>query len=89
MESKVTRITQCGQCGKSFNYIYNMENISAETTHYRFSCPSCQTKQRIPLHSVHKVEVQRDGKQQEIVVLKVPEHPVGVVEENPSQSPSS
>ncbi len=89
--AKIIRVTQCGHkdCGKSFQYSYDLARIPADTTDFPLSCPFCQTKQRVPLHSTHKVEVLRDGKQQETVVLEVPEHPVGIVEETPSQSSSS
>lgn len=79
----VKRITQCGNqtCGKSFTYNFDLERVPAGMTSYSLSCPLCQTRQAVPLQSVRKVEVLKDGTQQEITELTVPERPVGTVGE--------
>ncbi|MFN3785909.1 MAG: hypothetical protein ACK4RS_03610 [Thiothrix sp.] len=83
MGQKIKRSTQCGNqhCGKLFTYTYDMERIPAGVTSYTLSCPFCQTRQRVPLQSVRKVEVLKDGTQQEITELTLPEHPIGKLEE--------
>jgi hypothetical protein len=50
-------------------------------TSYDLPCPFCQTRLSVPLQSVRKVEVLKDGTQQEIMELTLPEHPIGKVEE--------
>jgi hypothetical protein len=77
----VKRITQCGNCGKSFPYSYDLERVPAGMTSYDLSCPFCQTRQSVPLQSVRKVEVLKDGSQQEFTELTLPEHPIGKVGE--------
>lgn len=83
MGQKIKRITQCGNqnCGKSFTYTYDLERVTAGLTSFALSCPFCQTQQTVPLQSVRKVEVLKDGTQQEITALTLPEHPVGKVGE--------
>ncbi len=83
MGQKITRRTQCGNqpCGKQFTYHYNLEDMPAGMRRYDLSCPFCHTRQAVPLHSVRKVEVLRDGTQQELTALTLPEHPVGTVGE--------
>lgn len=83
MGQKIRRITQCGNqtCGKSFAYNFDLERVPAGITSYDLSCPFCQTRQTVALQSGRKVEVLKDGTQQEITELTVPEHPVGTVGE--------
>lgn len=76
---KINRTTRCGHCGKSFLYIYDLECVPVGMTHYDLSCPFCQTRQSVPLQSVRRVEVLRGDRQQEIVELTLPEHPVGEI----------
>lgn len=79
MGQKIKRMTQCGNCGKSFSYTYDMERVPAGMSSFALSCPFCQTRQTVPLQSVRTVEVVRDGTQQEITELTLPELPVGIV----------
>jgi hypothetical protein len=81
MGQKIKRVTQCGHCGKSFPYTYDLERVPAGMTSYDLPCPFCQTRLSVPLQSVRKVEVLKDGTQQEIMELTLPEHPIGKVEE--------
>ncbi|MBU0656139.1 MAG: hypothetical protein KJ914_13545 [Gammaproteobacteria bacterium] len=81
MGQSTRRITHCGQCGKSFSYRYDMGRIPEGVTNFPLSCPFCSTRQVVPLTAVRKVDLLRDGTKQEIVVLEVPENPVGVVKE--------
>lgn len=83
MEKKVTRNTRCGngECGESFTYSYDMERVPAGMTSYDLSCPFCRTRQSVALQSVRKVEVLKNGTQQEVTELTLPEHPVGTVRE--------
>ena len=81
MGQKIKRVTQCGHCGKSFSYAYDLEGVPVNKTHYDLSCPFCRTRQSVSLQSVRKVEILKDGTQQEVMELTLPEHPVGIVGE--------
>lgn len=81
MEQTIRRMTQCGHCGKSFSYRYDLERVPAGMSSFALSCPFCQTRQTVSLQRVRKVDVLRDGTQQEITALTLPEHPIGTVEE--------
>jgi hypothetical protein len=85
MGQTIKRITQCGnqQCGKSFTYAYDLERVTTGLTSFALSCPFCQTQQTVPLQSVRKVEVLKDGTQQELTEWTLPDKPVG---ETPPQS---
>ncbi len=85
MRQPIRRITTCGHCGKTFSYRYDMARIPEGVSDFPLSCPFCHTRQMVSLGAVRKVEVLKDGSRQEIEVLEVPEHPVGVVEETPPQ----
>ena len=86
MGQKIRRITQCGNqtCGKSFAYNFDLERVPAGITSYDLSCPFCQTRQAVPLQSVRKVEVLRDGTQQEIMEWTLPDKPIGETPPQPS-----
>lgn len=77
------RITQCGHCGRSFSYRYDLANVSEGETDYSLSCPFCQTRQKVPLISKRKVDILRDGQKLDDQELTVPENPVGVPEYEP------
>ncbi len=85
MPSRIRRITQCGHCGQSFTYHYDLSKLPEGQSEYSLSCPFCATRQTVSLVAAHRVDRLRDGGQLETTGWEIPEHPVGQPQHDPDK----
>ncbi len=83
MGQEISRMTQCGNCGKPFTYQYDLASVPAGVTRYPVICLHCNVQQQVQLQTRRRVEVLRGTKQKplEIIELILPDKPMATVGE--------